>query len=253
MKKYNVTKLARLFEVHPNTIRLYERIGYIGKAVRKENNYREFTQKHVVQLKISRLVMAYPFTNQNIRNTGKSVISAVVSEEIDKAKLLAAEYIACIQKEIDLAEETERQLRIWVEGKEKEAEIEETDKTDKHLTRREIASWLGVTTEAVRNWERNELMHASGRGENHEVYFSLADKQRIRIIYMLRQRGYSMSAIYKCMQLYDGGCEKEILSVLHTANKEELLSAGDEWIITLKEVKNAAVQIPELIEALEKE
>lgn len=45
MKTYSPTEMARLFDVHPNTIRLYERIGYIGKAVRRENNYREFTMQ----------------------------------------------------------------------------------------------------------------------------------------------------------------------------------------------------------------
>ncbi|MGO0862212.1 MerR family DNA-binding transcriptional regulator, partial [Clostridioides difficile] len=42
MKKYKPIELARMFNLHPNSIRFYEEIGYISKAKRKANNYREF-------------------------------------------------------------------------------------------------------------------------------------------------------------------------------------------------------------------
>lgn len=247
MKKYSPIELARLFEVHPNTIRLYERIGYIGKAIRKENNYREFTQKHVVQLKISRLVMAYPFTNQGIRNTGKAIIKAATEEKIEEARQLAKDYIDRIRLEIDMAKQTEAELKEWANG----TEVPTKKKEEVRLTRKDIASWLHVTTEAVRNWERNELMHPRGRGANQEVYFLEEDKRRIRIIYMLRQCGYSMSAINKSMHLYDEGKAKEVTDALHADHVEELLSAGDNWITTLEQVLEAAMQIPDMIDQLE--
>ena len=261
MKTYSPTEMARLFNVHPNTIRLYERIGYIGKAVRRENNYREFTQKHIMQLHISRAVMAYPFTNHGIRSTGKAIINASSQEQIEEAKRFATLYITRIKTEIQLAYETELELKNWAYGKADRSisglELSKSndrcrERANGQLTRKTIAAWLDVTTESVRNWERNGLITPSGKTVNGEVYFIEADKKRLRLIYMLRQCGYSMSAIFRCMHLYDEGNKEDLVSALEGEGIQEILSAGDNWIKTLKEVYEAAMDIPQIIEQLEK-
>lgn len=261
MKTYSSTEMARLFDVHPNTIRLYERIGYIGKAIRRENNYREFTEKHVMQLHISRAVMAYPFTNHGIRSTGKAIINASSQQQIEEAKRFADLYITRIKTEIQLAEETEIALKKWAYGEVDEltsssepsiSHEEGSEIVNRQLTRKAIAAWLDVTTEAVRNWERNGLITPSGKHANGEVYFVEADKMRLRLIYMLRQCGYSMSAIFRCMHLYDEGKKENLVSALEGEGVQEILSAGDNWIKALKEVYEAAIKIPMMIEQLEK-
>nr|UWI50780.1 MerR family DNA-binding transcriptional regulator [Clostridioides difficile] len=86
MKKYKPIELARMFNLHPNSIRFYEEVGYISKAKRKENNYREFEEYHVLQLKICRYIFGYQFTNSIIRNTGNLVIKSAVSRKLTVGK-----------------------------------------------------------------------------------------------------------------------------------------------------------------------
>jgi DNA-binding transcriptional MerR regulator len=44
---YSTKEVADIIGVHPNTVRMYEDIGFISKPVRKKNGYRVFTGLHV--------------------------------------------------------------------------------------------------------------------------------------------------------------------------------------------------------------
>jgi len=47
MKTYLPSELTHQFHIHSNTVRLYEQWGYISKAERKFNVYREFTERNL--------------------------------------------------------------------------------------------------------------------------------------------------------------------------------------------------------------
>ena len=47
MNTYRTVDLARMFGIHVNTVRLYERYGLIPKAERTQSGYRIFTELHV--------------------------------------------------------------------------------------------------------------------------------------------------------------------------------------------------------------
>lgn len=57
MKTYNTSGIAKIAKVHPNTIMLYEAWGYIEPVKRKTNGYRIFTERHLEQIKIARIVL----------------------------------------------------------------------------------------------------------------------------------------------------------------------------------------------------
>lgn len=78
---YRVIDLARMFAVHPNTIRLYEKLSYISKAQRSKNGCREFTELHVLQLQICRKIFGYPFTKRAIRKTGDALLHAIAKQD----------------------------------------------------------------------------------------------------------------------------------------------------------------------------
>ena len=106
MKKYTPTELAGMYHIHPNTIRLYERLGYIAKSERAANNYRIFTQLHVLQIKICRCIFGYPFTNRNIRNAGNEVMWASAKQDWSIGRQNAEQYIQAIRQEINTAHKT---------------------------------------------------------------------------------------------------------------------------------------------------
>ena len=40
MKEHNTSTIAKEFNIHPNTVRFYEKIGFLPQIPRKENRYR---------------------------------------------------------------------------------------------------------------------------------------------------------------------------------------------------------------------
>ena len=245
IKTYRPSELASMFLLHPNTIRFYESTGFISRASRGANGYRHYTEKHVLQLKIVRAVFAYPYTNQQIRRKGNNLVKKVAEEDLILGKEYANRYIVCINKEIEKAESTLKVLIDWAEQKQEEA-VSVTSL----YTRKEIASLLGTTSEAIRNWERNDLIKTQRRGKNNEVLFEDKNFKRLKIIYMLRQTGYSMSAIHRCLVQYDKGETEKLSLALNRLEQEELLSAGDAWNNQLKKVREGAEKIPLLIEQI---
>ena len=57
MKTYRTAEVASIIGVHPNTVRLYEKLGLIPKPERKPNGYRIFTDFHIEQFKLARLAL----------------------------------------------------------------------------------------------------------------------------------------------------------------------------------------------------
>ena len=57
MNTYRTVDLARMFGIHVNTVRLYERYGLIPKAERTQSGYRIFTELHVEQFKLARAAL----------------------------------------------------------------------------------------------------------------------------------------------------------------------------------------------------
>lgn len=248
MKSYKPIELAKMFNLHSNTIRFYESIGYISKARRKPNGYREFTDKHVLQLTICRHILGYRYTNCHIRDTGKLIIISAAEGKLIEGKQYAYDYIKIIQNEIDIAEKIAQLLHKWAGLKH---DISNSDNIEKLYTRKEVACLLGVTSEAIRNWERNDLIKSDKRGNKNAVLFNNIDLDRIQIIYMLRQTGYSMSAIHRCLMVYDKGQTELVVDALNKTNERELLSVGDCWLSELKNLEVAAEKIPLIFDKLE--
>ena len=69
---------------------------------------------------------------------------------------------------------------------------------------------------------------------------------------MLRQTGYSISSIHRCLTMFDTGYKDIGLILLNKPEDEEnLLSAGDHWLSVLNNLEHDAVNILPLIDQLE--
>jgi len=51
MRIYGTSEIAKMMGIHPNTVMLYEKWGYIAPVPRKENGYRVYTEIHLEQIK----------------------------------------------------------------------------------------------------------------------------------------------------------------------------------------------------------
>lgn len=68
MATYKTAEVAAMIGVHPNTVRLYEKMKLIPKPERLSNGYRVFTDFHIWQCKLIRKILflfaidlSYPF------------------------------------------------------------------------------------------------------------------------------------------------------------------------------------------------
>lgn len=245
-KIYQPIDLARMFDVHPNTVRLYEKSSYISKAVRNQNGYRKFTELHVLQLQICRRIFGYPFTKRHIRDTGNDLLHSIAEQDWPKSRIAFEKYIEAIRQEIILAERAGKILLDWSSSKSDSAK----KIGSKKYSRKEVAEMFGVTIEAVRNWERNGLVHAVPLETEKQVVYSEEMIDRFYVIYMLRQAGYSISAIHRSMRNFDQREPNNVLSSLHQPDQDELISVGDRWLYELKKLERNGTDIPAIIDRL---
>lgn len=219
---------------------------FIQKADRKANGYRIFSDIQLLQIKICRLIFGHPYSNRQIRQLGYKVIEAAAKCEIVQCRLFAVEYIDTIREEINKAQIASDILSQWMNRGTISA-------SKNQYNRKQAANLLGTSVETVRNWERNGLVLSNLYGELNERLFDDSDMERLRIIYMLRQTGYSMSSIHRCLTMFDTGHRDEGLILLNKPEDEGyLLSAGDQWLNVLHNLENDAVSILPLIDQLEK-
>lgn len=246
MKKYTTIELAKIYHIHPNTIRLYERLNYISIPERAANNYRIFTELHIFQIKICRCIFGYPFTNRNIRNAGNEVMWASARQAWSIGKQNAERYIQIIEQEIKIARRTAIILNQWANT----VTTQKDTDNDSYLSRKKVADRFAITVETVRNWERNRLIVSIKKGEKGEQLYSSSDSNKISIIYMLIQAGFSIAAIQRSLTMYENGHTNEIVTALNNPQYEELVSVGDRWIHELERLNTAAQTIPSIFDKI---
>jgi len=246
MKIYTPTELAKIYNIHSNTIRLYERLGYISTPERAANNYRIFTELHMLQIKICRCIFGYPFTNRNIRNAGNAIMWASAKREWSIGGQNSEQYIRIIEQEIQIARRTAIILNQWANT----VAPKKNTNNNNYLSRKKVADRFAITVETVRNWERNRLIVSVKKGEKGEQLYSSSDLDRISIIYMLIQAGFSIAAIQRSLTMYENGYKNEIVTALNNPKYEELVSVGDRWIHELERLNTAAQTIPSIFDEL---
>ena len=240
---YRTIDLARVAGIHPNTVRLYEKIGFISPAPRAANGYRSYGEKHLQQIRICRCIFDHAWLGRELRSASLTVIRKSVAGDLNEALRSAREYLALIQDELSAARKTAAILQKWAHGCIRAA-------TGKTYTRGQIAELIGTTEEAVRNWERNALIRVPRIGPNRTRIYGEAELERLRVIRMLRQSGYSMSAIHSSLRQYDAGHSLGIIEALSTHETAEGTSwiwVGDRWLESLEAARRGAETIVSLL------
>ena len=87
MNTYKTAEVAAIIGIHPNTVRLYEKLKLIPKPERLANGYRVFTEFHVMQCKLVRIAFQVEILQNGLR------------------KILTKDYLKQLQQERNHAEE----------------------------------------------------------------------------------------------------------------------------------------------------
>ena len=229
--------------VHPNTIRMYERIGFISAPTRSANGYREFTDEHLLQARLVRLALQVELVQSGLRTEALAIIKAAARRDYAQALALNADRMAHLDKELSSALEA---VRI-VEGL---LTHTEPDIGGSVLTRAEAAAQLNTTIDALRNWEMNGLLQVKRRRNGYRVY-GPDDMNRLAVIRALRLANYSLASILRLLETLDDDPKADIGATLDKPDPDEdILSVCDELVTSLRAAIGNARSMGGLIKQL---
>ncbi len=237
-KKYlRTSDIARTAGCHPNTVRLYETLGFLPPVPRTHSGYRRFTEAHADHMTLAWMAFRGPWPGRAIRRSVIALIKQAASGDLGGALEAAYSHLALVQAERAQAESAVRLLERWAQGT-------AADATRTPLRIGETAKLLGVTEDMLRNWERNGLLDVPRDPNNSYRYYSADEISRLRVIRMLIRAGYSMMAILRMLLHLDQGAEGSLGQVLDTpAPDEDVYSAADRWLSALTEQEQRAADI----------
>jgi DNA-binding transcriptional MerR regulator len=229
--------VAKAVGVHPNTVRLYEEWGFLPPIPRSASGYRRFTEAHLDQMRLARMALHGPWPGRNIKRSALALVKQAASGDLGGALEQAYHHLALVQAERAQAEAAAELLERWARGT-------AADATAKPLQIGEAAGLLDVTTDILRNWERNGLIQVPRNPRNGYRLYGAAEIGRLRVIRMLSRAGYSMMAILRMLLQLDQGQKENLRQVLDTPRPDEdVYSAADQWLSTLDAQEQRALGI----------
>ena len=229
--------LAKAVGVHVNTVRLYEEWGFLPPIPRSPSGYRRFTQAHLEQMRLARMALHGPWPGRNIKQSALALVRQAASGDLGGALEQAYHHLALVQAERAQAEAAAEFLERWVQGA-------ATDATTEPLWIGEAAKLLGLTTDVLRDWERNGLLTVPRDPHSRYRLYGAAEIGRLRVIRMLRRAGYSTMAILRMLLHLDRGEGGDLRQVLDTPRSgEDIYSAADQWLSTLAEQERRAADL----------
>ena len=250
MNTYRTVDLARMFGVHVNTVRLYERYGLIPKAERTQSGYRIFTELHVEQFKLARAALRVEVLQNGLRKQAVTIIKASASGDFETALKLTQHYRDQVEQEIKHAEEAVGICTRLLAGSKDPCTGNNGEQTV--YTRKEAAGILGVTIDTLRNWELNGLFTVK-RSQNGYRIYSQEDLQRLKIIRSLRCANYSLSAILRMLRALSDDPAVNIREAIDTPSEnDDIITACDRLLTSLKEAGENAIYVAGQIEIMKK-
>jgi len=217
-----ISKVSKLTNTPHSTIRYYESLNFIEPTERLENGYRIFNERHILQIKLCRLVFG-EFVNKQLRKASLQVLYAA-QQDMHLCRQHIEAYIALVQGEIQKADNAVGVIKKWTSPDGcngcNEEQLDYTLKT--------AAECIGTTKDRIRNWERNGLL-----GERFSKYqrriYQTGDIERMKIIYMLLETGHSIMAINKFFSALAQNNHNALQILIDPDKYDDLYTMQDRW------------------------
>lgn len=230
--------ISKATGVHPNTVRLYEKWGYLPPIPRSSSGYRLFTHAHVEQMRLARLAFEDPWPGGQIRRSASALVRRAVSGDIEDAQQLANKHLLLIRSELAQARAAVDYLEVWASDSLK------SDFPKEPLLTGKIANLIDVTIDTLRHWERNGLIVVPRNPVNGYRLYGSSEIGRLRVIRVLTRSGFSTMAVLRMVRQLDRGFREQLTKVLDTPGEDEdILYATDRWLSTLQEHEDRVLQI----------
>lgn len=240
METYKTAEVAAIIGIHPNTVRLYEKLQLIPKPERLSNGYRVFTDFHIEQCRLVRIAFQVEVLQNGLRKKIVKMIKVSATGDFDAAILLINEYIKQIRQERTNAEEAIEIVKQLLSGN--------TQPYTHHLKRKEVSEALNISMDTLRNWEMNGLLTVKRKENGYRVYTN-DDIQRLKIIRSLRCANYSLEAILRLLRQLDQNPDTDIRAALNTPKQsDDIISVCDRLIVSLSEAEKNAYTILSILQ-----
>lgn len=192
MKTYSTSEIAGIMGLHPNTIMLYEKWGYIAPVERRENGYRVYNETHLEQLKLVRMALRSDWVKYYMRFETRDIIRCAAQGDLTRALELCMEYLTHIQNEM------KNELSI-IKAIQEILKSDSPEEKNISLTRNEASKLVGVSINVIVNWERYGLIEVPRSNNGYRAYGE-AEIKLLRIIKALRQESYRTHCIGKMLE-----------------------------------------------------
>lgn len=237
IKTYRTAEIAELIGVHPNTVRLYEKLELIPRPERKANGYRVFTEFHLEQFRLARTAFQIEVLQNGLRSKIVEVVKTSAKGDFDRALSLAEEYLCGVRRERDNAEESIRLVQQILSGDQEE---------NIHcLRRKEVSDFLSISMDTLRNWELNGLLTVKRKQNGYRIYVD-EDIRQLKIIRTLRCANYSLESILRMLRQLSVDPGADIKAALNTPMPDDdIISVCDKLIHSLSAAECNALDIME--------
>ncbi len=251
--RLSTSKIAKAVGCHPNTVRLYEQIGFIAPVPRSPKGYRLYDEAHLDQMRLARLGMEGSYPGRNIRRSIIALIHAAAAQEYARALAQAYHHREVVRGEREQAEAAVDFLHHWLHGQAKKND------PSPGLLIGDVARLLNITVDMLRGWERNGLVTVPRSPVNGYRRYYAAEIGRVRVIRLLRQSGYSPMAILRMLLQLDRSTGDDLPTAadlrraLDTPRPDEdAYFAADRWLSTLAKHERRAEEMIQLVENMER-
>jgi DNA-binding transcriptional MerR regulator len=204
-------------------------------------------------MRLARTALRGPWPGRTIKRSALDLVRWSAAGDLGGALEQAYRHLALVQAERAHAEAAVQLLERWAQGA-------AVDASEERLRIGQAAARLGVTTDMLRNWERNGLVQVPRDPRNGYRLYGASEIGCCRVIRMLSRAGYSMMAILRMLlyldrdlgQLRDG----DLRQVLDTPRADErtglepqaqgeddIYYAADQWLSALAAFEERAQDI----------
>ncbi len=226
--------LARAAGCHVNTVRLYEKLGFLPPVPRSAKGYRLYSLRHLDLMVQARKILGAPWAGRAVRRVSIAMLKASAAGDRLRSLEYARRYGELVRSERVRAAEAVAVLEKWASRKPARG-------GGPGLRIGPAAARLGVTRDALRTWERNGLVRAPRESGNRYREYGPIEMDRLAVIRMLRQAGFSLMAILRMIGEFEKGRTRGLGKILDRPRPDEdVYSAADRWVSSLRAQQKCA-------------
>ena len=212
--------LARAVGVSSQTIRLYERVGFLPPAERTPTGQRRFGPRHMQAIQAARAMIAgygWEHALEIMRAAHQGDMAAMLARvdarhaELARRRQEIDEVLAALQTLRQLEAEQEAPARAW--------------RGPPALTIGEAARLVGVRSSAIRFWETQGLLQPERDRDSRYRRYRPEQIRRLHMVVLLRNGGYGFEAIRSVLAELSAGAPEQALAAIE-GRREEFIAAS---------------------------